>query len=103
MTTVLDLTAVVALHRRADGLVVSPTELQERYQNLCSAGNDLACRWRAWDDFGEVKSVDLARLASPSCTGGDEQACLLVAWARPGATVEDRIHQLEPLCTAGVA
>ena len=103
MTESPDIADVVALHRRADGVVVSPDVLQEKYGRLCRAGSDLACRWRAWDDFGEVKSVDLARLASPACAGGDEEACLLVAWAKPGVTVEDRIRQLEPLCTAGVA
>jgi len=97
-----DIADVVALHRRADGVVVSPDVLQSRYERLCREGSDLACRWRAWDDFGEVKSVDLARLASPVCDGGDREACLLVVWADPGVTVEDRIRQLEPLCTAGV-
>ncbi len=97
-----DIADVVAIHRRADGVVVSPDVLQGYYDRMCRAGADLACRWRAWDDFGEMKPVDLARLASPACTAGDRNACLLLVWADPGVTVEDRIRQLEPLCTAGV-
>jgi hypothetical protein len=98
-----DIADVVALHRRADGVVVSPDVLQAHYERLCQGGVALACRWRAWDDFGEVKEIDLARLADPACDDGDRNACLLLAWADPGPTVDDRIRQLEPLCTAGVA
>jgi hypothetical protein len=92
----------VALHRRADGIVRDPKQLQVDYDLLCAAGESLACRWRAWDDFGRAKDVDLARVADPLCTEEDPEACLLVAWASPGPTVEDRIGQLEGPCTAGV-
>ena len=50
----------VALHRRSDGVVRDPQQLQVDYDLLCAAGESLACRWRAWDSFGRAKDVDLA-------------------------------------------
>lgn len=91
------------MHLRLDGVVVDQQTIGARYDALCSAGTAVACKWRAWDEWGRVRRDPLLRILDAACGTGDAGACTALGVALVPSDEARATTLLRAACDAGQA